>query len=171
MQFSRSQTELQEVQVAMKPVTHPAVASLAALLLLGCSTPHAQFPIQHYVPVSRDLEPLGELHLSNTLMRLEALDGEMKLEYVGQMPEAAGEVLAGASMYRVKNWQPYFKQNAGRAAYCAEAPRWVAVNSKAGAPAWSTEIWIGLLTLEEWAKYSPAAHRSCAAGTYVRTRD
>ena len=143
---------------------------LSMLVLNACTTPHTQFPLQKYVPVSRAMEPLGELYLSNTVMQLAELEGEMKLQYVGQMPEAAGEDLAGASVYRVKNWQPYFKQNAGHKAYCQEAPRWVVVNSKTGAPAWSSEIYVGLLTLEEWSKYTPDEHRSCAAGAYVRTR-
>jgi hypothetical protein len=117
------------------------------------------------------MEPLGELHLSNTIMQLDALEGEMKLQYVGQMPDAAGESLAGASVYRVRNWQPYFKQNAGRTGYCMEPPRWVAVNSDTGAPAWSREVTVALLTLEKWSEYTPDQHRSCAGGTYVRTRD
>lgn len=156
----------------MTRCARPSVVAVALIFILAaCSTAHTKFPVQRYVPVSRDMEPLGELHLSNTLMRLEALEGEMKLEYVGQMPEAAGESLGGASVYRVRNWRPYFKQNAGRAAYCGEPPRWIAVNSKTGAPAWSQEISVAFLTLEKWESFSPAAHRSCAAGTYVRTAD
>jgi hypothetical protein len=155
----------------MKHLYLSTLMCLAAVLLNACATPHTQFPLQKYVPVSRGMQPLGELYLSNTVMQLADLQGEMKLQYVGQMPEAAGEDLAGASVYRVKNWQPYFKQNAGRNAFCKEAPRWVAVNSKTGAPAWSSEIYVGLLTLEEWSKYTPDEHRSCLAGTYARTRD
>lgn len=149
----------------------PVLIVLAAFLLNACATPHTEFPVQKYVPVSRSLEPLGELHLSNTVMRLAALDGEMKLQYVGQMPDAAGEDLAGASVYRVKNWKPYFKQNTGRKGYCAEAPRFVAVNSDSGAAAWSREITIALLTLEEWSKYTPDVDHSCVGGKYVRTRE
>ncbi len=155
--------------IRMKP-SSPALFLVAclALAVAACNSQRARFPVQRYVPVSRTMEPLGELDLSNTLMRLGTLEGEMKLEYVGQMPESAGEDLAGASVYRVKNWEPFFKQNVGKNAYCKSAPRWVVVNSKTGAPSWSNEIWVGLLTLEEWAKYTPDEHRSCAGGTYVR---
>ena len=156
----------------MKPHSpRPWLILVSAFLLNACATPHTQFPLQKYVPISRSMEPLGELHLSNTVMQLDALEGEMKLQYVGQMPDAAGESLAGASVYRVRNWQPYFKQNAGRTGYCNQPPRWVAVNSDTGAPAWSREVTVALLTLEEWSQYTPDQHRSCAAGTYVRTRD
>src|SRR5687768_14798071 len=93
--------------------------SLVAMMLSACGASHTRFPIQHYVPVSRTMEPLGELHLSNTLMRLAALEGNMKLKYAGQMPETAGEDLAGASVYRVTNADAYFKQNEGRGGYCA----------------------------------------------------
>jgi hypothetical protein len=141
------------------------------LTAAACSTPHAQFPVQKYVPVSRDLEALGEMQLSNTLMHLDGLEGDMKLQYVGQMPEAAGEKLFGASVYRVKNWSAYYKANAGRRGYCSEAPRFVAVNSETGAPAWSREIEIALLTLEEWSKFTPDEHHACASGSYVRTRE
>jgi hypothetical protein len=164
--------ELKESSTAMKPHSpRPWLILVSAFLLNACTTPHTQFPLQKYVPVSRAMEPLGELHLSNTVMQLGALDGEMKLQYVGQMPDAAGESLAGASVYRVKNWQPYFKQNTGRKGYCAEAPRFVAVNSETGAPWWSREITISLLTLEEWSKFTPDEDHSCAGGTYVRTRE
>jgi hypothetical protein len=144
------------------------IITCLALAVAACNSTRARFPVQRYVPVSRTMEPLGELDLSNTLMRLGALEGEMKLDYVGQMPESAGEDLVGASVYRVKNWEPFFKQNAGRNAYCTSAPRWVVVNSKTGAPSWSNEIWVGLLTLEEWEQYTPDEHRACAGGTYVR---
>jgi hypothetical protein len=143
----------------------------AVLLLTGCDTPHTKFPVQGYAPLTRSMQPLGQLHLSNTSMRFEMLEGEMKLQYVGQMPETAGETLAGASVYRVKNSQPYFKRNAGHEGWCDEAPRWLAVNSETGAPAWSREITVGLLTLEEWSKYTPGQHHACASGQYVRTRE
>lgn len=95
----------------------------------------------------------------------------MKLEYVGLMPDETGEQLAGASVYRVKNADSYFKKNAGRDGYCTATPRWVAVNSRTGAPAWSSEIWVGLLAIADWAKFSPNEHRYCAGGDYVRTVD
>ena len=141
------------------------------VVVAACSTPHAKFPVQKYVPVSRALEPLGEMQLSNTVMHLDALKGDMKLQYVGQMPEAAGEKLVGASVYRVKNWNDYYKANAGHQGYCTEAPRFVAVNSETGAPAWSREIEIALLPLEEWSKYTPDEHHACASGSDVRTRE
>ncbi len=149
-----------------------AAATLPSLLLLaGCATDrHPPFPVQRYVPVSRAMLPLGELHLSNTEMSLAALEGAMQLQYVGLLPETAGNDLVGASVYRVKNSGKYFKQNTGKDAYCAETPRWVVVNSKTGAPAWSKEIWVGLLTLEDWSKVTPDAHY-CAAGGYVRSAD
>jgi hypothetical protein len=140
-------------------------------LLAACTTAGTRIPVQRYVPVGRELEPLGELDLSNSLMRFGALEGEMKLKYVGQMPESAGEEMLGASVYQVKNWQPYFKKNQGREAYCTVAPRWVAVNSTTGAPAWSTEITVSLLTLEDWQKYRPVGYHACAGGTYVRARN
>jgi hypothetical protein len=48
-------------------------------------------------------------------------------------------------------------------------PLWVAVNSATGAPAWSNEIWVGLLTLQEWASFTHAADRVCLGGDYLRT--
>jgi hypothetical protein len=143
----------------------------SALLLAACTASATRFPVQRYVPVTREMEPLGELDLSNTLMRLTGLEGEMKLKYVGQMPESAGDDLVGASVYRVENWERFFNKNSGRPAYCISAPRWVAVNSKAGAPAWSNEISVSLLTLEDWEKFRPVAHESCAGGTYVRAQN
>ena len=147
-----------------------SVTATALLLLTACGTQRTHLPLERYVPLTRAMQPFGELDLSNTLMRLEGLQGEMKLQYVGQMPETAGEDLAGASVYRVKNWQPYFKQNAEREGWCAEAPRYIAVNSETGAPAWSREITISVLTLDEWSKYTPDEHHVCAGGPYVRTK-
>jgi hypothetical protein len=153
---------LKEPFTPMRHFFYMTTAMAATLVLAACAGPRTRFPVQRYVPVNRAAQPLGELDLSNTLMRLAALDGEMKLQYVGRMPDAAGEELAGSAVYRVKNWDRYFRQNAGRSGYCGEAPRWVA---------WSSEISIALLTLEQWSEFSPAMHRSCAAGTYVRSRD
>jgi hypothetical protein len=152
-------------------VLHLTMLVSSVFLLAACTTSATRFPVQRYVPVGREIEPLGELDLSNSLMRFGGLEGEMKLKYVGQMPESAGEDMLGASVYEVKNAQPYFKKNTGRKAYCTVAPRWVAVNSKTGAPAWSNEITVSLLTLEDWQKYRPIAYQSCAGGTYVRAQD
>ncbi|MBX5461616.1 MAG: hypothetical protein IRZ28_11070 [Steroidobacteraceae bacterium] len=143
----------------------------AALVLGACRTPRTTVPTQHYVPLTRSLEPLGDLYLSNTDLQLTDLDGVMRLDYVGHMPETAGEDLAGASVYRVKNAQEHFKKNAGKPGYCEEPPRWVAVNAESGAPAWSRKIWVGLLTLEEWSRFTPGDHRACASGEYVRAQD
>ena len=148
-----------------------SAAALVAVLALGsCSSQRTRFPVQRYVPVSRAMAPLGELHLSNTQLRLAALDGEMKLEYVGHMPDTGGTDMAGGSVYRVKNSDRYFKQNEGRNGWCNEPPMWVVVNSDTGAPSWSSEIFVGLLTVKEWSKFTPAESGFCGGGNYVRSR-
>ena len=147
------------------------MTAAALAFITACSTPRNRFPVQGYVPISRSMQPLGELHLSNSLMQLGALEGTMQLQYAGQMTDEAGDDLAGASVYRVKNWSAFFKQNTGHAGFCTEAPRWVVVNSETGAPAWSSEITVGLLTMEDWKKFRPIAFTACASGAYVRTKD
>ena len=144
-------------------------AAFLVLTLADCSTAHHHFPLTRFVPTNRDLAPLGELHLSGTQLRLGALDGEMKLEYVGLMPETGGTDMAGGSVYRVKNADRFFKANEGRNAWCQEPPRFVVVNSETGAPAWSNEIFVGLLTVEEWSKFTPAEAGYCGGGKYART--
>jgi hypothetical protein len=148
-----------------------AVALLASILVLvqACSASHARLPVQHYVPTTKALLPLGELHLSNTELQLEGLEGRMDLEFAGIMPESAGPDIAGSSVYRVKNAEGFFKKNSGKEAFCSEMPLWVAVNSTTGAPAWSNEIWVGLLTLKEWASFTHATDRVCLGGDYLRT--
>lgn len=146
-----------------------AGATSLLLLLAACASPRATFPIQQYVPTTAALLPLGHLHLSNTELRLDGLDGQMKLVYVGIMPESAGADMAGSTVYRVKNAEAYFRKNVGKNAFFSEAPLWVAVNSANGAPSWSTEIWVGLLTLKDWARFTHAADRVCIGGDYVRT--
>lgn len=144
-------------------------AACAVLTLTACSAPRQHFPLTRFVPTSREMAPLGELHLSGTQLRLAALDGEMKLEFVGLMPESGGTDMAGGSVYRVKNADRFFKQNEGRNAWCHEAPRWIVVNSETGAPAWSNEIFVGLLTVDQWAKFTPQEDGFCGGGKYVRT--
>ena len=147
-----------------------AGAPLLLLLITACATNSAHLPIQQYVPTTPAIIPLGPLLLSSTQLQFGALEGEMKLQYVGIMPDSAGADMAGSTIYRVKNADAYFKKNDGKNAFCSEAPLWVAVSSHTGAPAWSTEIWVGLLTLKDWAKFKHGADRVCLGGDYVRTR-
>ncbi len=70
------------------------------VVVVACASSRAQFPIQQYT--TRELLPLGELLLSNTELQFAAL-GQMKLQYVGIMPDSAGPDIAGATIYRVKN--------------------------------------------------------------------
>jgi hypothetical protein len=146
------------------------IVMTATILALGaCRSPGPTPPPQHYVPITERLQPFGELYLSNRQLRLTGLEGTMELQYAGRMPESAGEDLAGASVFRVKNDRAHFEKNSGKDGYCAQAPRWVAVNSESGAPAWSRKIWVGLLTLERWAEFTPATDRACLSGEYVRS--
>ena len=149
--------------------TMSAVASTVLLLLTACASHGARFPVQQYVPTTTALLPLGQLFLSNTQLQFAALEGQMKLQYVGIMPDSAGPDIAGATIYRVKNAEGFYKKNVGKNAFCSEQPLWVAVSSHTGAPAWSDEIWVGLLTLEDWAKFRHAEDRVCMGGDYVRT--
>jgi hypothetical protein len=146
-------------------------APFLLVLLSGCVGSRAQLPLQSYVPTTRALLPLGQLHLSSTQLQFDALETQMTLEYAGIMPESAGPDIAGASIYRVKNAESFFKKNVGKEAFCSEMPRWVAVSSSTGAPAWSNEIWLGLLTLEEWGRFTHGTDRVCLGGDYVRTRE
>jgi hypothetical protein len=146
-----------------------AAVATSCLLLGSCASDRAELPVQQYVPTTQAMLPLGELRLSNTLLQFVALEGEMKLQYVGIMPDSAGPDIAGATIYRVRNADAFFKKNAGKGAFCEEVPRWVAVSSRTGAPAWSQEIWVGLLTLPEWQKFTHATDRVCTGGSYVRT--
>jgi len=150
--------------------THAAAMLSGVLVLLAsCAGPRAKLPVQHYVPATTALLPLGALHLSNTELQLEGLEGRMDLEFAGIMPESAGPDMAGSSIYRVKNAGAYFKKNSGKQAFCSETPLWVAVNSATGAPAWSDEIWVGFLTLKDWASFTHAADRVCLGGDFRRT--
>src|SRR5687768_9633857 len=103
-----------------------AIAAAVLAVLEACASRGGQFPVQRYVPTTREMLPLGQLHLSNSVLRFAGLEGEMKLEYVGIMPEAAGADMAGSTIYRVKNAAAYFKQNNGKNAFCSEAPLWIA---------------------------------------------
>ena len=146
-----------------------AVSLSLLVWLVACASSRAQFPVQQYVPTTRELLPLGQLHLSNTQLQFAALEGQMKLQYVGIMPESAGPDIAGATIYRVRNAAAFFKKNAGKEPFCSKAPLWVAVSSESGAPAWSNQIWVGLLTIEDWAKFRHAEDRICLGGDYIRT--
>jgi len=148
-----------------------ATAPLLFILVLmaACATSRSGQRIQHYVPTTKALLPLGELYLSHTSLQFAGLEGQMTLDFVGIMPDSAGPDIAGSSIYRVKNADAFFKKNSGKDAYCSEKPLWVAVNSATGAPAWSSEIWVGLLTLPDWAKFIHAQDRVCLGGDYRRT--
>jgi hypothetical protein len=144
------------------------VALVVALGCCACASRSAAGEGEHYFPISRAVTPWGELQLSHQRLRLDAFQGEMKLVYVGVMPELAGEELGGAAVYRVTNARKYFTQNRDRAPLCSEPPKWLLVNSRNGAPAWSDEIWVAVLTLDNWAAYTPDQAGYCAGGMYVR---
>jgi hypothetical protein len=145
------------------------IAVLPALFALSaCAGSGPKQPAQRYLPISDAVEGWGPLQLSNRTLQLEALQGTMQLEYAGAMAEAAGEDLAGASVFKIKNADQFFKQNRDHDHFCAEPIRWVALNSKNGAPAWSSEIWLALLTIEDWNSYTPEVQGYCTGGKYVR---
>ena len=146
-----------------------ALATSLLVWLAACASSPAQFPVQQYVPTTRELLPLGQLHLSNTLLQFAALEGQMKLQYVGIMPDSAGPDIAGATIYRVRNADAFFKRNAGKEGFCSKAPLWVAVSSESGAPAWSNQIRVGLLTLDDWARFEAPKDEACLSGDYLRT--
>jgi hypothetical protein len=104
----------------------------------------------------------------NRSLQLETFKGTMELEYVGAMAENAGEDLAGASVFRIKNADGFFQQNRDHDKFCEQPVRWVALNSKTGAPMWSAEISLALLTIEDWSQYTPEVQGYCGGGTYVR---
>lgn len=138
------------------------------MCLASCATKGRSEAGEHYVPISRAVTAWGELQLSHRSLRLDGLDGEMKLAYAGVMPGRAGEELRGATVYRVTNASKYFSRNRERQQFCSEPPRWLLVNSRNGAPAWSDEIWLAMLTLDDWAAYTPDQAGYCVGGMYVR---
>jgi hypothetical protein len=138
----------------------------ASVVVASCATP-ARFPTQRYVPVTHDMQPWGTLELDDKHLKLEGLEGSMKLQYTGRMPDVEGSDFSGATVYRVTNAEKYFKQNIGRPHLCAGPARWVAVGSRSGAPAWSAEIWVALLVADNWTRYSNDGTGYCAGGMYV----
>jgi hypothetical protein len=141
---------------------------LLLLTLAACATKPPPHENQRFVPVSRAMQGLGLLEFNNQELRLEALDGPMKLQYVGSLGEVAGENLAGAAVYRIKNADKFFEHNRDRKAFCAQPVRWIALNSTTGAPAWSSEIWFAMLTLEDWQKFAINTGGYCGGGKYIR---
>jgi hypothetical protein len=137
-------------------------------ILAGCASSGPKQDSQRFLPISDAVESWGTLQLSNRTLQLETFKGEMQLEYAGAMAENAGEDLAGASVFRIKNADGFFKQNRDHGHFCEAPVRWVAVNSKTGAHMWSNEISLALLTIDDWSQYTPNVQGYCAGGTYVR---
>lgn len=138
------------------------------LTLAACTAKSPQHENQRFIPVSRTMQSWGMLEFNNRELHLEALSGDMQLEYVGSLTEQAGEDLSGAAVYRIKNADKYFKLNQGGPDFCTQPARWVALNSTTGAPAWSSEITFALLTIEDWSQYAVNTGGYCAGGKYVR---
>lgn len=146
-----------------------AAAAVPALLsLVACTAKTPQHENQRFVPVSRAMQSWGVLEFNNRELHLEALSGDMQLEYVGALTEQAGEDLNGAAVYRIKNADKYFKRNQSSLDFCTQPARWVALGSSTGAPAWSSEITFALLTIDDWSKYAVNTSGYCAGGKYVR---
>jgi hypothetical protein len=141
---------------------------LLALTLSACASRSPAHEHHRFVPVTRTMQDWGALNFDNRTLQLEALKGDMKLEYVGALPETAGKDLAGAAVYRIKNADKYYAANKSQSSFCPKAARWVALNSAAGAPAWSSEIYLALLTVDDWASFEPRSGNACASGKYIR---
>jgi hypothetical protein len=150
--------------------TNAAALACAVLVaaLAGCAAQSPAHENQHFVPVTRTMQDWGALDFNNRQLQLEALEGEMRIEYVGALSESAGEDLAGAAVYRIKNADKYFEKNKAKSSFCSAPARFVALNSTTGAPAWSSEIWFALLTVDDWKAYAPGTGGSCGGGKYVR---
>lgn len=148
-----------------------APAAVPLLLLGACATESPVQENQRFVPISRAMQGFGLLEFNNRELRLETLEGPMQLEYVGALGEVAGENLAGAAVYRIKNADKFFARNHERKDFCPQPVRWVALNSSTGAPAWSREIWFAMLTLEDWSKFAINTAGYCAGGKYIRASD
>lgn len=126
-------------------------------------------PTQRYVPVGSSADRLGAVELNATQLRMDGRKGEMRLEYVGQMPELEESNLTGGSVYRIRNAEDYFEDNRDDIARCSQTPQWLVINSSTGAPAWSEEIWLAFLSVDDWQKYRPDSSDYCAGGKFVRT--
>jgi hypothetical protein len=156
---------------------HIAAVKLAMLgMLVACAKPGASVAPQSsrppdtaeqtYTPVSRVSETWGSLQYSNSRARLAAFEESMQLESVGVMPDTAGSDLAGAQVYRVKNAEDFFERNKGRSGFCSEPPRWLAVRRIPRDSPPSGDIWLAMLTLDDWSVYRPDVPGYCAGGLY-----
>lgn len=166
---------------------HPSIVAICsiALLLESCRSPPSPAPggrtptaasdgaslpdEQLYLPATRRSRAWGRLWLGSDHARLEAFEGELRLEYVGAAPEAAGPQLAGASVYRVKNAEAYFARNRSRGLFCDQPARWVVIRSSGGEPPVSAEVWLALLSIGDWTQYRPEGEGYCAGGLYTRS--
>lgn len=119
-----------------------------------------------FAPLSRVTEIWGALTFSNRHARLAGFDGEMLLEYAGLMPATAGDELAEARVYAIRNFADYHAQNAGRNAFCSEPPRWLAVRPRALGGGSAGDVWVALLTLDDWTAYTPEIAGYCGGGAY-----
>lgn len=128
--------------------------------------------VRVYHPSSRVTQMWGELRLGSTSASLSKFDGEMALEYVGVMPAEVGSDLADAQVYRVANARKYFTKNKGRNAFCDQPPKWLAVRAKPTetSPA-DSEIWLAMLTLDDWAAYRPDTQGYCGGGMFTPAPD
>ncbi len=103
-----------------------------------------------YIPMSGVSAPLpGSLELSSIAARYEMLEGEMQLEYVGQMsPNGSGET-DNAAVYRIKNAEAFFGLGNNKRWARRGLVLWLTVKKRAAS------VRVGWLDIEDWRKYRP----------------
>ena len=115
---------------------------------------------RHYGPYTNK-ELRGDLDLSASAAAFGKLNGEMRLEFAGTMPETRDFDTSSAAVYRVGNADEYFQANKAKPGACPQPARWFVVR-----PFGAIAIRITLLTVADWKTFKPDGVGRCGAATY-----
>jgi len=108
---------------------------------------------------------LGTMKLSRTSASFSKLKGELTLQY-SDVWNNGSDTDYGGNVYKILNADAFFSQNKGKNGFCDEPVRWLTVmdmSDQLGDGA----VRIGMLSIDDWRKYSPDALGACSADTFT----
>lgn len=140
-------------------MAHSVVAQ-SKVTSMPTDIPRSYFAVSDGTPAT-----YGEtLKLSRKSASFSKLKGKMKLQY-SDVWNNGKDTEFGGDVYKVLNADEFFSLNKSTQRFCDQPVKWVTIKDTSALLGDGT-VRIGMLTVDDWHKYSPTSLGACSADTY-----